>query len=182
MMSHVFGVADEAALEHAAHLGIAMQLTNICRDVAEDWERGRLYCPEELLATHGASGLAGDLGGPLPVSAYPPIARTVADLLALADRYYASGDRGLRALPWRASLAVSAARRIYAGIGRRIADTGHDITAGRAVVSRAAKLGHVARALGRITLDTPRRIVHRFSRARPLVPTRILERGDVAHA
>ncbi len=182
MMSHVFGVADEAALTHAAHLGIAMQLTNICRDVAEDWERGRLYLPDELLASHGAQGLAAELRGPLPASAQQPIARTVADLLALADRYYASGDRGLRALPWRASLAVSAARRIYAGIGSRIADTGHDITAGRAHVSRGAKLGHVAAALGQLALDTPRRIVQRFSRPRPLVPTRVLERSDVAHA
>ncbi len=182
MMSHVFGVADDAALEHAAHLGIAMQLTNICRDVAEDWERGRLYLPDELLASHGAQGLAGDLGRALPASAHEPIARTVADLLALGDRYYLSGDRGLRALPWRASLAVSAARRIYAGIGARIADTGHDITAGRAVVSRGAKLGHVAAAMGRLVLDTPRRIVQRFSSSRPLVPTRVLERGDVAHA
>ena len=182
MMSHVFGVADDAALEHAAHLGIAMQLTNICRDVAEDWNRGRLYLPDELLAAHGAPGLAGDLRRELPASAQQPIARTVAELLALADRYYLSGDRGLRALPWRAALAVSSARRIYAGIGNRIAHTGHDITAGRAVVSRAAKLGHVALAFGGIALDTPRRIVRRFSHTRPIVPTRVLERGDVAHA
>ncbi|HVV81460.1 MAG TPA: squalene/phytoene synthase family protein, partial [Kofleriaceae bacterium] len=69
MMSHVFGVADERALPRAAHLGIAMQLTNICRDVAEDWQRGRLYLPDELVAAHGAGGLRGDLGRPLPASA-----------------------------------------------------------------------------------------------------------------
>ena len=49
MMCHVMGVADPRALRHAAHLGMAMQLTNICRDVMEDWERRHLYLPDELL-------------------------------------------------------------------------------------------------------------------------------------
>jgi phytoene synthase len=111
MMCHVFGVAGDHALVPAAHLGIAMQLTNICRDVAEDWQRGRLYLPDDLLAAHGAGGLAGELGGALPASARPAIARARAELLALADRYYRSGDRGLAALPWRAALAGAAARR-----------------------------------------------------------------------
>ena len=58
MMCHVMSLRGERALVHAAHLGIAMQLTNICRDVAEDWRRGRLYLPAELLARHGAKDLA----------------------------------------------------------------------------------------------------------------------------
>ncbi len=41
MMCHVLGVKDDRALIHAAHLGMAMQLTNVCRDVIEDWERGQ---------------------------------------------------------------------------------------------------------------------------------------------
>ncbi len=175
MMSHVFGVSDEDALVNAAHLGLAMQLTNICRDVAEDWERGRLYLPDELLAKHGAPDLAARLGGPLPESARTPIARTVADLLGLADRYYRSGDRGIRALPWRAALAVSAARRVYSAIGSRIAATGHDVLAGRAVVPGPSKLGHVASAVARLVVSSPRRLGAR----RASVPTRILERSDV---
>jgi len=175
MMSHVFGVSDDDALVNAAHLGLAMQLTNICRDVAEDWDRGRLYLPDELLARHGAPGLAGDLGRLLPASAHAPIARTVADLLALADRYYRSGDRGIRALPWRAALAVSAARRVYSAIGGRIARTGHDVLAGRAVVSGPAKLGHVAAAVARLLVSSPLRLGAR----RAIVPTRTLERADV---
>ena len=57
MMCHVLGVQEEVAVRHAAHLGMAMQLTNICRDVAEDWERGRLYIPDPLLDECGAAGL-----------------------------------------------------------------------------------------------------------------------------
>ena len=175
MMSHVFGVTDDAALVHAAHLGLAMQLTNICRDVAEDWERGRLYLPDELLASHGAAGLAAELGRPFPRAARAPIARTVAELLALADRHYRSGDRGIRALPWRAALAVSAARRVYAAIGHRIARRDHDVTAGRAVVPGGAKIGHVASAVLRVALAAPRRVGSPPAK----VPLRILERGDV---
>jgi len=124
MMCHVFGLRDERALIHAAHLGIAMQLTNICRDVAEDWARGRLYLPDELVP-----GLAPS--GPLPRERLRP---AIAATLQRAEAFYASGDRGIRDLPWRAGLAVRAARRIYARIGREIERRGCDPLAGRAVV------------------------------------------------
>jgi phytoene synthase len=176
MMSHLFGVASDDALPRAAHLGIAMQLTNICRDVAEDWERGRLYLPDELLARHGAGGLHRELGHPLPARAHAAIASTVAELLALADRYYRSGDRGVRFLPWRAALAVRAARGVYSAIGDRIARTHHDVTAGRAVVPHGAKLAKVAGAAARVAASAPLRALRRRS-AR--VPTLTLEVSDV---
>ena len=65
MMCHVLGVRDAVgarALHHAAHLGIAMQLTNICRDVAEDWERNRLYIPGHGAGRSRRTG-AGRQGG-----------------------------------------------------------------------------------------------------------------------
>ncbi len=158
MMSHVFGIKDDVALVRAAHLGIAMQLTNICRDVAEDWQRGRLYLPDDLLARHGAGGLAGDLGGPLPARARKPIARTVRELLAIADRYYRSGDRGVASLPWRAAGAVMSARRVYAAIGGRIRLAGHDVGADRAVVPTPTKLRLVVAALGRLVVSAPARL------------------------
>lgn len=174
MMTHVLGLANDEALAPAAHLGIAMQLTNVCRDVAEDWQRGRLYIPDELLGD--ARGLAGDLGRPLPVSASPALATAVRELLATADRYYRSADRGLIALPWRAALGVRSARDIYAAIGDRIARSGHDVHAGRAVVSRAGKLAKVAAAALRMTASAPRRL---FTRQRYGVPSRTLELADV---
>jgi phytoene synthase len=175
MMAHVFGVRDDQALVHAAHLGIAMQLTNICRDVSEDWNRGRLYVPADLLARHGATDLAGDLGKPLPDSARVPLAASVAELLQLADRYYASGAAGEHALPWRAALAVRAARGVYSAIGNELAARDHDVTAGRAVVPRNTKLARVAAATARTLVEAPWRIFRRRAR----VPTRTLELRDV---
>jgi phytoene synthase len=176
MMSHVFGVRGDRALVPAARLGIAMQLTNICRDVAEDWRRRRLYLPDELLARHGAAGLAGDLDGrELPRTALPALAAAVRELLALADTHYRAADRGIPDLPWRAALAVRAARSVYSAIGSRIAATGYDVSAGRAVVSRRRKLAHVAGAATRALFAAP---VRAFA-PRAAVPTRILEVGDV---
>jgi phytoene synthase len=136
MMCHVLGVSDGEALQRAADLGIAMQLTNICRDVVEDWRDGRLYLPRELL---------GDGGGALDAAA---AARAVEALLAHADRFYRAGDRGLPALGFRCAVAVRTARLVYSDIGRIIARRGHDVTAGRAVVTLGRKLRLALRGLG----------------------------------
>ena len=173
MMTHVFGISEDYAVINAAHHGIAMQLTNICRDVGEDWQRGRLYLPDELLAAHGVGGLAQSLGQPLPASAHAPIAAAMAELLALAERYYRSGDRGIGALPWRAGLAVRAARRVYSAIGARIKRDGFALDR-RAYVPGGTKLALVATALGRATLAAPRHLGQRYH-----VPQRTLELGDV---
>jgi phytoene synthase len=139
MSCHVFGVLDARALEHANHLGIAMQLTNVCRDVAEDWGRGRVYLPSELLGSAA--------GAPLESQSAARVALALRRLLELADRYYASGDQGIPALPFRVAIAVRAARLVYAAIGARIAAQGYDVHAGRAVVSGFRKLLLVARAV-----------------------------------
>jgi phytoene synthase len=146
MMCHVMGVRRGEALVHAAHLGIAMQLTNVARDVRDDWERGRLYLPDEILARHGAGGLARKLGGPFPTAHRAAVAAATADLLVAADEYYRSGDRGMSALSLRSALAVRTARRVYSRIGDVIRARRCDPLAERAVVSKAAKLAAVARA------------------------------------
>lgn len=146
MMCHITGLSQERAMRQAAHLGMAMQLTNICRDVLEDWQRGRLYLPDSLLDKHGAGGLRGFLGGPFPVELIGPTASAVEALLGHADTYYRSADRGLRALPWRVAFGVRAARLVYSDIGRKLRAKGCDITAGRAVVSTPRKLVLVSKA------------------------------------
>ena len=140
VMCHVMGVRDPRALKRAAHLGIAMQLTNICRDVAEDWENARLYLPRALFG----QGLP---AGPFPVQLRESARSTVRALLEEADRYYASADQGLALLGWRCALAVRTARYVYAGIGRRIEAQGCDVLAGRAVVPLWRKLLLAGRAL-----------------------------------
>ena len=146
MMAHVLRVRDASALVPAARLGMAMQLTNVSRDVAEDWAMGRLYLPHDVLAEAGGGWIA-EVEGPLPSAARVPLAQATRLLLAEADRYYRSATAGLRALPWRCALAVRAASSLYAAIGTEMARRGHDVLSARAVVGRAAKARLVARAL-----------------------------------
>jgi phytoene synthase len=164
MMSHVMGVKDERALRNAAHLGMAMQITNVCRDVQEDWQRGRLYVPEALLQHCGAPELARRLGGPFPDDARVPVARAIASLLDEAEHYYASGDRGLPALSWQCAMAIRAARLVYSSIGREIRRAHCDPMAGRAIVPAHRKAVLMLRAFTDSVaalpahLDPPRRV------------------------
>lgn len=162
MMCHVLGVQEAVALRHAAHLGMAMQLTNICRDVLEDWFRRRLYVPDDLLDACGAPGLRGELGGPLPYAARAALGCAVRQLLREADRFYRSGDRGLPMLSWRAALAVRTARLVYSRIGDQIASSGHDVFAGRKYVSRRKKLGLVVWAAAEASAEAPVRLRRSF--------------------
>jgi phytoene synthase len=148
MMCHLMTVSHVAALRHATHLGLAMQLTNICRDVHEDWQRGRVYLPLELLDRHGVGGLAERREQPFPADAIDGCRGAIADLLDVADRYYASSDVGLDYLPWRCALGVNAARRIYQAIGHELAQRRWDVLAPRAVVSTPRKLWLCAQAVG----------------------------------
>ena len=153
MMCHVMGVSDESATAPAAHLGVAMQITNVCRDVLEDWERGRLYVPLELLGADLAGALSVRDGGGMPPKARGELAEAARRLLALADRYYASADRGMAFLEPRSALAVRTARLVYAEIGNEIARRDHDVLAGRAVVSGRTKLRLAGRALAQFVRD-----------------------------
>ncbi len=166
MMCHVLGVTDARALRNAAHLGIGMQLTNICRDVQEDWHRGRLYLPSNLLLDASGGACSGLVDGPIPARALPGIAAVTRTLLAEADRFYASGDRGVPALPLRAAFSVRAARAIYHAIGDRVRAQACNPLAPRAFVSTSTKLFLLFRAAVRAALELPRRLLTH----RPLVP------------
>ena len=116
MMCAVLGVRDPRAWHHAIDLGIGMQLTNIARDVREDAEACRVYLPADRLADYGVA--PEDLvDGRADAQA---VSLVVDDVLALAERYYRSGDAGMRFLPARARWAVLVASRLYRGIGRRL--------------------------------------------------------------
>lgn len=146
MMCHVFGLSRDEALVNAAHLGIAMQLTNICRDVQEDWSLGRLYLPRNMLDAAGAAPLPQQVSGPFPQDAATVAAMqsVMRSLLAEADRYYASAAHGISALPFRAGLAVRAAGTLYQAIGVLVAERRYDPRRGRAVVPLKKKLALVA--------------------------------------
>lgn len=143
MMCGVLGVNDPRAWPHAIDLGVGMQLTNICRDVAEDAARGRVYLPATRLIAAGTTPealLAGDADR-------AAVKRVVADLLALAERYYQSGIDGYAWIPARSRLAIRAAARIYRAIGRRLLATGGDPLLGRVFVPWTGKLTETVRAI-----------------------------------
>jgi phytoene synthase len=116
MMCGVLGVTDPRALPHAVDLGVAMQLTNICRDVLEDAGRDRVYLPASRLATEGLTQDDLIAGRARPA----PVARVVDALLELADAYYRSADDGMPFIPARSRLAIVVASRLYRGIGVRL--------------------------------------------------------------
>ncbi|MGA9520631.1 MAG: phytoene/squalene synthase family protein [Myxococcaceae bacterium] len=160
MMSHVLGVSSPRASQHACDLGIAMQLTNICRDVHEDWSMGRLYVPLRLLAEAGApdAGERLERGEPLGADLRAPFASVVIQLLEEADRYYASGDEGLPMLSLRSSFAIRTARNVYSAIGREVARRGCDVLEGRAVVPGHRKVALLVLALLATMAELPRRV------------------------
>lgn len=168
MMCHVLGVSDARALKNAAHLGIAMQLTNICRDVAEDWQLGRLYLPLALLREAGSSTIdtiATTAMGPLPLTLGAPIGKVTRRLLQEAERFYRSGDAGIRFLPWRAAFSVRAARLIYSAIGRRVLRRDYDAYSMRAVVPNTQKLWLLLQAACYSAAELPTRLAGAQARA-----------------
>lgn len=151
MMCGILGVTDPRAHRHAVDLGVAMQLTNICRDVREDAELGRVYLPQARLSRHGLTGSDLLQGGMLceDPARRRALAQVTAELLELADQAYASGEAGLPYLPIRARLAIAVASRVYGGIGRRLRRVrDSDPWPGRVHVPSHLKLALVVQAFG----------------------------------
>ena len=146
MMALVMGVHDEAALARACDLGVAMQLTNIARDVAEDARNGRLYLPSAWLHEAGIDAQAW-LAAPRFDSA---LLAVVQRLLATADTLYRRAEHGISSLPRDCRPAIQAARLVYAEIGREIARkvrrAGPLAITARAVVSAPRKVALISRA------------------------------------
>jgi 15-cis-phytoene synthase len=142
MMALVMETREPRALARACELGVAMQLTNIARDVGEDARAGRLYLPRQWL--HDA-GIDPDAWLAAPAFC-ARMASVVARLLAEADRLYARGECGVAALPRDCRPAIQAARLVYAEIGRAIEAARHDAVRQRAVVRHRRKLALMVRA------------------------------------
>jgi phytoene synthase len=130
-------------LARACDLGVAMQLTNIARDVGEDARAGRLYLPLDLLAR---AHIEPERWLREPVFS-PALGEVVQQLLDAADTLYARSTCGIAQLPVRARPGIYAARRIYAEIGRVVEKNGRDSVGSRAVVSRSRKVQLLCRSL-----------------------------------
>lgn len=136
MMAVLMGVRQRDMLARAADLGVAMQLTNIARDVGEDARAGRLYLPLEWLDDEGIDP-ADFLDDP---RFSPGIARVTGRLLEHAAGLYRRADSGIAGLPGRCRPAIHAARLLYAEIGHEVARQGYDSVSRRAVVTGGRKL------------------------------------------
>ena len=152
MMCRVVGAVDRRADPHAESLGVAMQLSNFLRDVAEDWRRGRVYLPQEDLKRFGY--LEEDLAAGVVDDRFVALMRFQIDR---ARRLYAHADEGMVYIPRGRRWPVAVARELYAGILDRIEKRGYDVYSGRAETSRPRKLLVAARVAAR----DPREILAR---------------------
>jgi phytoene synthase len=143
MMSIVMGVRDRASLARACDLGVAMQLTNIARDVGEDARNGRLYLPMQWMRDAGIDPQAW-LARPLFDEA---LAGVIRRLLESAEVMYKRSEAGLCRLPRACRPSMYAARMLYAEIGHEVARRKFDSVSQRAVVKWSRKVGVIARAL-----------------------------------
>ncbi len=151
MMAVIMGARDPAVVSRACDLGVAMQLTNIARDVGEDARAGRLYLP---LAWMREAGLDPQAWLAAPVFDNR-LASVIRRLLAAADELYDRADAGIDQLPRGCRPAIHAARRLYAYIGRTVESNGCDSVSRRAVVPAHQKISLLACALGDALAPAP---------------------------
>lgn len=135
MAMHIIGFKDRSALPSAVKLGVALQLTNILRDVGEDFLQGRIYLPQEDLRRFGLSedDLArGAIDGRFRALMDFEISRT--------RQLYAEAWYGIRLLSRDGRLAIAAAADLYRAILEKIVENDYDVFTRRAHLSAADKL------------------------------------------
>ena len=111
MMCRVLNCKDQRADSFAIDLGIAMQLTNIARDVLEDAKMERRYLPASWINVPASKISASN------VACHAPVASAIERVLDLAEEYYSSALVGIRLLPFRSRFSITVALRVYRQIG-----------------------------------------------------------------
>ncbi len=147
----IFGYSDPSAEKLAEQTGIAFQLTNILRDVAEDAERNRVYLPLEDLEAHGVS--VGSLVHRQPGAPLTAEERALlADLAQRAEQFYKSAQALLPLIDAESRPALWVLVSIYHGLLKRIEKAEYDVFSSRASVPMAQKLGIMAVGMVRLTV------------------------------
>ena len=136
MMTHILGYKDDRAFDHAKQLGIAMQLTNILRDVKEDKEMGRIYLPQTELVQFGVSErhIFDEI-------MTPQLRALMKFQVERAERYYAEAIPGISLLNTDSQYAIYSAAKIYRGILRKIEARDYNPFLGRVFVPSIEKMG-----------------------------------------
>ena len=137
MMLPIINTKDAEARKHAIDLGIAMQLTNIARDVYEDAKMNRLYLPKEWLGQVSVSDL---IDNKLDDQKKRLIELSIKNLIELSDKFYANGFSGMKFIPLRTRLAIFFAAKIYKGIGEKIKSGGYVYKLERIYLNKLEKL------------------------------------------
>ena len=137
MMLPIINTKDAEARKHAIDLGIAMQLTNIARDVYEDAKMNRLYLPKEWLGQVSTSDL---IDNKLDDQKKKLIELSIKNLIELSDKFYANGFSGMKFIPLRTRLAIFFAAKIYKGIGEKIKSGGYVYRLERIYLNKLEKL------------------------------------------
>ena len=135
MMTHVLGYKDENAFEYAEKLGIAMQLTNILRDIQEDKEMGRIYLPLEDLYRFGVS--ESDI---INERKTEQLCLLMKFQVQRAHQYYEAAERGIPMLRRKSQFAIYSASKIYRGILLKIEARDYNPFLGRVFVSQVKKV------------------------------------------
>ncbi len=150
MMAHLLRAKPEG-FRAAVSLGMAMQLSNIARDVAEDFENGRVYLPADRVSAQ-AVRTALHVGA---VSESPDshlVLAATAHVLTMAESLYESAFNGIWSLPWRIRWSILAAALCYREIGREVGRRGHLSWSSRVVISGRRKLWLITLAGMRLLL------------------------------
>lgn len=144
LMTLMMGRREPWVLGRAAELGVAMQLTNIARDVGDDRRIGRVYLPTSWLAGYGVEAVTlmtfGAEAATLEAQTERAVQAAIARLLACAEPLYRRADGALGALPFACRMGIDAAARIYRDIGRSLAQAQFDSLHKRAYVRMPRKL------------------------------------------
>ena len=138
---HIFGFKDARATTHAIDLGLAMQLTNISRDVKEDLDFGRIYLPQDELARFGYS--EEDLLSGRVNDAFKSLMHFQTER---ARAYFQSGFQLLPYLTPRSRACTAVLGRIYSRLLDRIEAANYDVLTHRVSLSTAEKLGVMAQS------------------------------------
>jgi 15-cis-phytoene synthase len=153
MMAMLMGQRTPEMMGRACSLGLAMQLTNIARDVGEDARAGRLYLP---LAWMREAGIDPDAFLSKPVYS-ASLAGVVHRLLRVADLHYTASEDAIARLPLTCRPGIMAARMLYAEIGREVERAQCNSIDRRAVVAPLRKATLMANAM--MALMSPASVV-----------------------
>ena len=134
MVQKILNCKDDESVYFAIDLGVAMQLTNIARDVLEDAVTGRKYIPRTWLDVRPERIAMKD------VEDFEVVSRAIERIVSLADQYYQSALIGIHYIPIKSRIAIAIALRLYREIGIKLVQGGSKWWKGRTIVNNTTKV------------------------------------------